>query len=145
MLQCIPENAVRVLMLAAIPLVAVVVLRQRSGLSQRRVPIQWDAPLSLALGVAIGFYDGLVGPGTGTFLIIAFTMLMGMEGVMASGTAKIVNLSSNISAFLALCMTGNAILLLGLPAALCGMAGNWVGAGMTMKPVCSMVSKPIIP
>lgn len=132
-LQRIPENAVRVLMIAAIPLVALVVLRQRSGLSRRRVPLTWDAPVSVVLGVAIGFYDGLVGPGTGTFLIIAFTMLMGMEGVMASGTAKIVNLTSNIAALLALCVTGNVIPLLGLPAALCAVAGNWLGAGLTMK------------
>lgn len=119
--------------LGAIPVVAIVVLRQRSDLSVRRVPVQWDMPASAVIGLAIGFYDGLIGPGTGTFLIIAFTMLMGMEGVMASGTAKIVNLSSNISALLTLLTSGNVLFGLGLPAALCGVAGNWLGAGLTMK------------
>lgn len=132
-LQAIPENAVRMLMIAAIPLVALVVLRQRGGMSRRCTPVAWDGPVSFVIGLAVGFYDGLVGPGTGTFLIIAFTMLLGMEGVMASGTAKIVNLTSNAAALLALLTTGNVILLLGLPAALCGMAGNWLGAGLTMK------------
>lgn len=129
----IPEAAVRVMMIAAIPVVAVVVLRQRSGLSVRRIPVQWDLPAAFAIGLAIGFYDGLIGPGTGTFLIIAFTMLLGMEGVMASGTAKIVNLSSNISALVTLLTSGNVLFALGLPAALCGVAGNWLGAGLTMK------------
>ena len=133
LLQAIPEAAVRTMMIAAIPLVAAVVLRQRSGISVRRVPVQWDLPMAAAIGFGIGFYDGLVGPGTGTFLIIAFTMLLGMEGVMASGTAKIVNLSSNISALLALLTTGNVLFALGLPAALCGVVGNWLGAGLTMK------------
>ena len=132
-LQAIPEDAVRLLMIAAIPLVALVVLRQRGGMSRRRTPVEWDGPVSFAIGLAVGFYDGLVGPGTGTFLIIAFTMLLGMEGVMASGTAKIVNLTSNMAALLALITTGNVIPLLGLPAALCGMAGNFLGAGLTMK------------
>ena len=133
LLQAIPEAAVRTMMIAAIPLVAAVVLRQRSGISVRRVPVQWDLPMAAAIGFGIGFYDGLVGPGTGTFLIIAFTMLLGMEGVMASGTAKIVNLSSNISALLTLLTTGNVLFALGLPAALCGVVGNWLGAGLTMK------------
>ena len=133
LLQAIPEMAVRTMMIAAIPLVAAVVLRQRSGISVRRVPVQWDLPMAAAIGFGIGFYDGLVGPGTGTFLIIAFTMLLGMEGVMASGTAKIVNLSSNISALLTLLTTGNVLFALGLPAALCGVVGNWLGAGLTMK------------
>lgn len=133
LLQAIPEAAVRTMMILAIPLVAAVVLRQRSGISVRRVPVQWDLPMAAAIGFGIGFYDGLVGPGTGTFLIIAFTMLLGMEGVMASGTAKIVNLSSNISALLTLLTTGNVLFALGLPAALCGVVGNWLGAGLTMK------------
>ena len=133
LLQAIPVAAVRTMMIAAIPLVAAVVLRQRSGISVRRVPVQWDLPMAAAIGFGIGFYDGLVGPGTGTFLIIAFTMLLGMEGVMASGTAKIVNLSSNISALLTLLTTGNVLFALGLPAALCGVVGNWLGAGLTMK------------
>ena len=132
-LQSIPETAVRVLMIAAIPVVAFVVLRQRGEMSVRRVDVKWDGPMSVAIGLCIGFYDGLVGPGTGTFLIIAFTMLMGMEGVMASGTAKIVNLTSNVSALLALLTSGNVLFALGLPAALCGIAGNWLGAGLTMK------------
>lgn len=132
-LQSIPETAVRVLMIAAIPVVAFVVLRQRGEMSVRRIDVKWDAVTSAAIGFGVGFYDGLVGPGTGTFLIIAFTMLLGMEGVLASGTAKIVNLTSNIAALLALLTTGNVLFGLGIPAALCGMAGNWLGAGLTMK------------
>ena len=54
---------------------------------------------------------------------------------MASGTAKIVNLTSNVAA-LASYLTndaGNVLFALALPAALCGIAGNWIGAGMTVK------------
>ncbi len=133
LLQRIPEETVRVMMIAAIPAVAVVVLRQRGSLSVRRVPEAWDGGMAFAIGLGIGFYDGLVGPGTGAFLILAFTMLLGMEGVMASGTAKIVNLTSNVAALLSLLTSGNVLFALGLPAALCGMAGNWLGAGLTIR------------
>ncbi|MBQ3486355.1 MAG: TSUP family transporter [Clostridia bacterium] len=133
-LQHIPENTVRLLMIIAIPLVAAVVLMRRDTLgAARRIPEAWDMPASAAIGFFIGFYDGLVGPGTGTFLILCFTMLLGMEAVMASGTAKVVNLTSNVSALLSLLLSGNVAFALGIPAALCGMAGNWLGAGLTMK------------
>ena len=134
LLKQIPDETVRMLMIAAIPLVACVVLRRRDGLDARRlVPESVTMPVSLAIGLAIGFYDGLVGPGTGTFLILCFTMLLGMEGVLASGTAKIVNLTSNISALINLASSGDVLIALGLPAALCGMAGNWLGASLTIK------------
>ena len=60
-------------------------------------------------------------------------MALGMEAVMASGTAKVVNLTSNVAALISLATTGNVLIALGLPAAVCGIAGNWLGAGLTMK------------
>lgn len=133
LLQRIPENTVRLLMICAIPLVAVVVLRRRDITGRCLVPERFVRPMALLIGLVIGFYDGLIGPGTGTFLILLFTMALGMEAVLASGTAKIVNLTSNVAALLSLLMTGNVLIALGLPAAACGIAGNWLGAGLTMK------------
>lgn len=133
LLQHIPEASVRLLMICAIPLVAVVVLRKREMAGRCIVTERLYRPMALAIGFVVGFYDGLIGPGTGTFLILMFTMALGMEAVLASGTAKIVNLTSNVAALISLLSTGNVLIALGLPAALCGIAGNWLGAGLTMK------------
>ena len=133
LLKHIPEQAIRVMMVAAIPLVAVVVLRKKNLGGRRLTPERFDKPVSFLIGLCIGFYDGLIGPGTGTFLILLFTSLMGMEAVMASGTAKLVNLTSNAASLTSLLMSGNVLLLLGLPAAACGIVGNLLGAGMTIK------------
>lgn len=81
----------------------------------------------------MGFYDGLVGPGTGTFLILLFTMILGLEAVLASGTAKLVNLTSNLAALIPLMLAGKVIFGLGIPAAVCAVAGNLLGASMTLK------------
>ena len=132
-LRHIPEQAIRVMMVAAIPVVAVVVLRKKRLGGARLIPTRLDAPVSFLIGLGVGFYDGLIGPGTGTFLILLFTSLMGMEAVMASGTAKLVNLTSNAASLLSLLLAGKVALLLGLPAAACGIAGNLLGAGMTIK------------
>lgn len=133
LLQHIPEDNVRVLMICAIPLVALVVLRKREMTGRCIVSDTFYRPMALAIGFVVGFYDGLIGPGTGTFLILMFTMVLGMEAVMASGTAKVVNLTSNVAALISLMTTGKVLIALGLPAALCGIAGNWLGAGLAMK------------
>lgn len=134
LLKQIPEDTIRVMMIIAIPLVALVVLRKGGNLNSKPiVSNQWRLPVCVAIGAVIGFYDGLVGPGTGTFLILMFTMLLGIEGVMASGTAKVVNLASNLASLSNLFLSGSVLVGLGLPAAACAIAGNLLGAGMTMK------------
>lgn len=134
LLQLIPENTMRIIVIGAIPLVAAVVLRRRDALSPRmRVPEKGVLPAGFLVGLFIGFYDGLVGPGTGTFLILLFTLILGMEAVKASGTAKIVNLASNVAALFMLLLKGHVLFLLGLPAALCAMVGGYLGAGMTIR------------
>lgn len=134
LLQRIPEQVIRVMMIAALPLVALVVLRRGNQLGGHGlVPGKWMRPCSALIGLAVGFYDGLVGPGTGTFLILLFTLLLGMEAVLASGTAKLVNLASNLASLTALVIAGKVLPALGLPAAVCAIAGNLLGAGMTIK------------
>ncbi|MGN1021658.1 MAG: sulfite exporter TauE/SafE family protein [Aristaeellaceae bacterium] len=134
LLQHIPENAVRVMMLVIIPLVAAVVLLRGKNLGGvRRVPEGAVKPVSFLIGLTVGFYDGLVGPGTGTFLVILFTMVLGMEAVLASGTAKLVNLTSNAASLVTLLSAGQVLFALGLPAAACGILGNLLGANMTIR------------
>ena len=133
--QHIPQETIRVLMIVAIPVVAVVVLRKKNMDGRCLVTETFYRPLAFAIGLAIGFYDGLIGPGTGTFLILMFTMMLGMEAVMASGTAKVVNLTSNVAALCSYLTNEpqNVRFALALPAALCGIAGNWIGASLTVK------------
>lgn len=134
LLLIIPEQTVRVMVIAALPLVAVVVLFKKNGLS-RQTPLKAGLfiPVCALIGLAVGFYDGLVGPGTGTFLILAMTLLMGMDAVDASGSAKIVNLASNAASLITLLVNGSVFFALGLPAAVFAIAGNTLGANMTIR------------
>jgi uncharacterized membrane protein YfcA len=134
LIHIIPETTMRLIVICAIPLVAVIVLRRKDALTPKQVvPDKYILLMSLVTGLFIGFYDGLVGPGTGTFLILLFTLTLGQEAVMASGTAKLVNLASNIGALVTLLAQGQVLILLGLPAAACSMLGGYLGAGMTIK------------
>lgn len=89
--------------------------------------------LSILSGLLIGAYDGFFGPGTGTFLILAYTGIIGFDLVTASGNAKIVNLASNIAAFITFAIGGKIVWTIGIPAACFGIAGNWIGSGLALK------------
>ncbi len=83
---------------------------------------------ALFLGACIGFYDGMVGPGTGTFLILLFVRLLGFDFLHSSAAAKLVNLSTNVGALLLFAATGNVWWQLGLAMGLANMLGALVGA-----------------
>ena len=134
LLTMLPELYVRAGLVLALPFVALLVLRNKD-LSQRAalVPAQWTLPASLMIGLLVGVYDGLVGPGTGTFLILMYVMLLGEEALKASGTAKLINLGSNLGALGVLMATGHVLYTLALPAAAFGIAGNTLGANLAIR------------
>ena len=81
-----------------------------------------------ALGIGIGFYDGILGPGTGTFLIIAMVSVLGYDFISSSAKAKIVNLATNLGALLLFIPTGSVMWGLGLSMAGMNMAGGYLGS-----------------
>ncbi|WP_188196324.1 sulfite exporter TauE/SafE family protein [Nonomuraea sp. SYSU D8015] len=86
-----------------------------------------------AAGVGIAFYDGIIGPGTGTFLIIAFTAILGLDFVSASASAKIINIGTNVGALVVFGVQGHVQWALGLGMAVCNVAGAQLGARMALK------------
>jgi uncharacterized membrane protein YfcA len=81
-----------------------------------------------AVGVAIGFYDGILGPGTGSFLVFAMVSLLGYDFLSASAKAKIVNCATNLGALLFFVPHGSVFWGLGLLLGVANMVGGYVGA-----------------
>ena len=134
------DEAVRVLVMCCLPVAAVFTLRPRKSSTQRREFSDGKTVMiSLLIGLAMGFYDGLVGPGTGTFLILLFVHIFGLDDVTASGTAKVPNLFSNIAALTSLWIAGDVLWMLGLPAGLCSMAGAALGSRLTIRKGSKMI------
>lgn len=134
LLLVLPERYVMIGVLAALPLVAAFVLLNKDSLKPRKGLAgrarYWACFL---IGLVIGTYDGLIGPGTGTFLQLLFVSLVGMEALKASGAARLVNLCSNIGALVSLIIAGKVLYALALPAAAFGMAGNYLGSTLAIK------------
>ncbi|MBN1776797.1 MAG: TSUP family transporter [Clostridiales bacterium] len=132
-LTALPETTVRILVLCCIPIAAVFTLRKPKPREGKERSEKAAFLLAFLVGGAVGFYDGLIGPGTGTFLILLFLQLFRMEAVEAGGTAKLVNLASNFAALVSLIFTGHVLFLLGIPAGACGMLGAFLGSKLTIK------------
>ncbi|MEO0297660.1 MAG: TSUP family transporter [candidate division WOR-3 bacterium] len=89
--------------------------------------------LSSIAGLIIGFYDGFFGPGTGTFLILFFSLFLKYDFRMSNGNTKVVNLSSNVAALITFIINGKVLFLIGIPAAICGIAGNLLGSKFAVQ------------
>ena len=121
-----------VFMVCAIPVVGAVVLLRRDTRAEPRPLTRRGELLCIAIGLAVGFYDGFFGPGTGTFLILLFTWITGMDMVSASATAKPVNLASNVAALITRILAGSVLYPLAIPAMCCSMAGGWLGSKLAI-------------
>jgi uncharacterized membrane protein YfcA len=97
--------------------------------------------LAVALGAAIGFYDGFFGPGTGSFLIFLFVRFFGFDFLSASAAAKVVNVGSNVSALIWFGYSGHLVWQLGALMAVCQVAGSLVGTRLALKHGSAFVRK----
>ena len=91
----------------------------------------------------IGIYDGFYGPGTGTFLIIAFTVFAKLDVGTANAQAKAINLTTNITSLFIFLRGGQVLISLGLAAAAFNMLGNYIGSGLVMTKGTKIV-RPVI-
>ena len=78
-------------------------------------------------GLLIGFYDGFIGPGTGSFLVLIFISLLGHDFMHASAHAKMVNMATNSASIIYFASTGNIVYELAIPMAVFNMAGGFLG------------------
>jgi len=88
--------------------------------------------LAAVFGLVIGFYDGLIGPGTGSFLILVFIAVLGFDFVGASAHAKMVNIATNLAAILYFSSTGHILFQYALPMAAFNIGGAFFGARLAL-------------
>lgn len=133
----IPEQTLKSILLVLLPCVAVFLAVRRDVGAENTVPRNFSpvqgTAISFAIGFVIGGYDGLIGPGTGTFLILAFSVVLGYDLLLASGCAKIVNFTSNITSMLVFLLCGKVVFAVAVPAAVCAIAGNQAGARLAVR------------
>lgn len=83
---------------------------------------------AVIISLIIGFYDGFIGPGTGSFFILAFITVLGFDFLKASAHAKLVNLATNLGSITLFLFKGNIIWAIALPMAVSNALGGAIGA-----------------
>lgn len=133
----VSDYFLRIFMIIVLPCVAIFVLfySRKVGLESRfetysRKRIIFGVLLA---GLVVGTYDGFFGPGAGTFMILAFSTVMGFDLKRACGNAKIVKLISNIAALMMYISAEQVNYALAIPATFFCVLGNWIGSGMAIR------------
>jgi uncharacterized membrane protein YfcA len=134
----------RPLVLVLLVMAALVIALRRPGrpepgpVAHAERPLDRASPgrrsiLAAAIALAIGGYDGFFGPGTGTFLIVAYSVVFAMPLGRASAEAKVVNFASNLAALSIFSMRGTVLWRLALPMAAAQFAGGALGAHFAVR------------
>ena len=125
-------DVLRPLVLVLLVAAAAVLVVRRPGGDHRPLT---TAILPAASGIAllIGTYDGFFGPGTGTFLLIAHTVVLGDSIAKGTGAAKVVNFASNLASVAVFAFRGVVVWKIALPMAAAQAAGGWLGAHVAVK------------
>ncbi len=141
----VSDRILKTVLILVLPAVAICVFRDKElnsvmpeGFTRRKQYI-----ILAICSFVIGIYDGFYGPGTGTFLLLAFTKLGKMDMEKATGNVKVVNLVSNISALVTFILAGKIFWAIGITASLFSIAGHYFGARMVVSNGAKII-KPII-
>ena len=142
----VQEDVMRQVLLIVLPVAAFFVLnphlfpdRETASLSlNRRTYVT-----AVIAAFVIGAYDGFYGPGTGTFLIIAFTVFAKMSVRSANAHAKVINMTTNVTSLVVFLHSGQVLIVLGLAGAACCMLGNYIGSGLVLTKGTRIV-RPVI-
>src|SRR6266849_5689646 len=140
----VPPSTLRPLVLVLLVAVAVALALRPSTATPTATPTStptspstWArrAPRLAAAAVALvlGAYDGFFGPGSGTFLILAFAFLFDLPLQRASADAKPVNFASNLAALALFSARGAVLWEVALPMAAAQFAGGWLGAHLAVR------------
>ena len=123
-----------VVLVALIAVLGYTLARPALGeVAQLRLTARAQQAVAVVGGAAIGFYDGFVGPGTGSFLVFLLVGAVGLSFLHASATAKIVNTMTNLAALALFAYGGHVLWTLGTAMAAANLAGSQIGARLAVR------------
>ena len=100
---------------------------------ERSIPYHTAIINGCIVSIVIGFYDGFIGPATGTFFILGFVTLLGMDFLRANAHAKLINLATNFGSICLFLIKGKIIWSIALPMAVANALGGFIGAKLAIN------------
>ena len=142
----LPEKYLQIIMLVLMPFMALtLIVKKDMGTEDKSDTLTVDMVFLRAaiMGLAIGAYQGFYGPGAGTLYMLGFAVLMRLDLVKASGTAKLATAFGAISCTVTYALSGYILWKVVLVAAVFDILGNWLGAGLAIKNGAKTI-KPVL-
>lgn len=135
LLTLVSNDFMKPVLLVVLILIAIYTFtKKKFGIHQEKnLSPQRQLFFALVLSFGIGFYDGFIGPGTGSFLVLGFVAVLGFDFLQASANAKMVNLATNFGSICLFILKGKIIWALAIPMAICNALGGWIGAKIALK------------
>jgi uncharacterized membrane protein YfcA len=129
-----PDAFIPLVMVVLVSVAVFVTARPTLGTAPAHKPsVQRVVLVIVGAAAVIGFYDGILGPGTGTFFIIVFAAMLGSEFVTSAAMAKVLNFGSNLGALVLFALGGHVWWTLGLAMAVCNVAGSVLGSRTALR------------
>ena len=136
-----PEYILAWAILLCIPIALFIVLQDKTEKDEAEVI---NTPKTIMTITPIGFYDGILGPGTGTYMTIAVRKILKFDLLKATATIKPLNLLSNVGAAIAFILAGKVVWSIALPMLVASGLGGWLGSHSAIKGGESFIRKVLI-
>lgn len=129
-----PELLKMAVLVVCVLLAVYTVLRKDLGQrEERRFAPRQEAWAAVAVGGACGFYNGLIGPGTGTLMVFAFVSVIGLDFLKSSAVSKSTNVAADLSSWTVLALSGYVVWLLAIPLIIGNMLGSYIGSKLAIR------------
>jgi uncharacterized membrane protein YfcA len=110
------------------------VFRKDLGLREdRRFHPKHETMAAVAIGASTGFYNGLIGPGTGTIMVFAFVSFLGLDFLKSSAVSKTTNVAADLSSWTVLAFGGFVLWTLAIPLIIGNMIGSYIGSHLAIR------------
>lgn len=138
----LPDYIIQWAILIAIPIALLFLLKKSKDIKEEN---REKTNKNIILATApIGFYDGILGPGTGTYMTISMKKFLNLDYIVATASTKPLNLATNIGSAIAFIAAGKVLWMIALPMAIANMAGSYVGSHFAIKGGEEFIKKVLI-
>ena len=128
--------------LISIPLALIFLLKKSKNIKEVKNEI--NAKNIILSTSPIAFYDGLLGPGTGTYMTISMKKFLHLDYIISTASTKPLNLATNLGSVIAFVMAGKILWMIAIPMAISNMLGSYIGSHYAIKGGEAFIKKVLI-
>lgn len=138
----VPDNIIKWAILISIPIALIFLLKKSNEFKEEKTEL---SKKNIVLATApVGFYDGLLGPGTGTYMTISMKKFLHLDYIVSTASTKPLNLVTNIGSAIAFMLAGKVLWMIAIPMAISNMLGSYVGSHYAIKGGEAFIKKVLI-